>query len=174
MRILRGGSYLTAPAVKDSQLAVRNYVRPRVNQETGKKERHVPLASYEGPGTDVERRLKERVLPTTKVDRAAMNHDVSYFNIRSGLRDATLSVPEAKKKVREADNRLISEAKRNLITTNPANMGHAVAALAGIKTKEIAEDVGIIDKLQFVGKGKKKKDPLKQLRKEMIAKNLNL
>jgi len=111
--------------------------------------------------------LKERVLPTTKTDRAAEKHDITYFNVRSGLREATLSIPDAKKKIREADNRLISEAKHNLTNiTNPANVAHAAGAISGMKAKELAEDVGIIDKLKFVGKGKK--DPLKQLRKKMV------
>jgi len=146
--------------------SVRDYVPNRINEETGKLELQIPLANYVGPGTDVIRRVKEGVKPTTNVDAAAKQHDLDYYNIRTGLRNMTLSLPAAKEKVRESDNRLINEAKRNLITTNPINLAHAAAASSGIGLKKIAENIGIMDKLHYVGKGSR--DPLKRMRKQLL------
>lgn len=127
------------------------------------------------PGTDIVRRLNENILPTTQVDKAAMKHDITYYNVRDGLRSRTLTVPEAKKKIRESDNILIKEAKKNVISPlNPANSSHAVGAIVGMKAKTLAEDSGLIDELKFVGTGKMKKikgmpaDPLRKLRKAML------
>ena len=160
-------SILQIPEVKDSQLSYKNYVLPRINPEYNKYERHLPGANWAGPLSDVERRLEEKILPTTKVDRQTMIHDIQYHNIRSGLRRKTLSVPDAKKKIREADNELIQVAKKNLTNfTNPLNQSHAFGSLIGMKAKNLAEDMHILDELSYVGKGKK--DPLRRLRKEML------
>jgi len=162
--------HIITPNIPDKQLSVRNYVRPRINRETGNYEKHLPLASWIGPQSDVVRRLDEGVKPTTKVDRGAMRHDIDYYNIRSGLRKKAIAIPRAKQLARQSDNRLINTAKSNLISFNPVNSAHAAATLAGMKTKTIAEDIGKLDRLKFVGAGRVK-DPLRKMRAAMINKN---
>ena len=154
--------------------SIRDYVFPRRNQENGNYEKHAPFGNYIGPNTDVLRRIREGVKPTTETDAAAQRHDIAYYTIRQGLRKQTLSIPMAKEKTREADNRLLTDAKRNLRRKfgHPVEMAHASAALAGIGSKEMLEDAGILDPLKFIGKGKIK-DPLKKLRKEMTRKQKN-
>lgn len=149
--------------------SVKDYVFPRRNQENNAIEKHAPFGNYIGPNTDVMRRLKEGVKPTTDADAAAQRHDIAYYTIRQGLRNQTLALPVAKEKTREADNRLLTDAKRSMRRNfgRPVEMMHSAAALAGIGAKEALEDAGILDPMKFIGKGKIK-DPLKKLRKEMI------
>ena len=148
--------------------SIRDWVPPRINREEPGRilEKHAPLANFEGPGTDIMRRVKEGIKPTTNTDAAARQHDWAYYTIRSGLRKRTITIPTAKARTREADNRLIDVAKRNLNPLHPVEAGHAAAAIAGIKSKTLAEDAGLIDELKFVGKGTK--DPLKKLRKQLV------
>jgi len=168
MRTKIGGG-LNYPDYRDNELTIRNWVRPRRNTEDGNLELHAPLANYEGPGTDIQRRLREKIKPTSKTDRAAMRHDIDYYNVRAGLRNYLIGRPKAKTMIRNSDNRLIAEAKKNLSRSfNPVEKMHAAAALAGITAKNKAEDMGIIDELKFVGKGKK--DPLRKLKREFLLK----
>ena len=174
VRYTGGQQILTAPDVPDSDITIRNYVLPRRNRETGKIEKHMPLGNYIGPMTDVIRRLNEGVLPTTRVDRGAMNHDVAYYNIRTGLRNGTITIPKAEERVRQADNVLIAEAQKTVLAPlNATNSSHGIGAMTGMKLKKVAEDVGLLDPLKFIGKGKLRKikgvgkDPLSKLRKSM-------
>lgn len=156
--------------VPDRYISIRNYKLPRINPETNKYERHLPFANYIGPNTDIERRLDESIYPTTKTDRQAMHHDVDYFNIRSGLRKKIISKPLAAQLANQSDNRLISAARSNLRTLNPINATHAALTLSGMKTKQIAENIGAIDRLKFVGEGIPAKDPCKKMRQMMLKK----
>jgi len=147
-------------------MRIKNYIPPRINRENGKREMHFFAANYLGPNTDIMRRMKEQIKPTSSVDAAAKRHDLSYFNIRQMLRDKDIIPSLAKEKVRVADNLLIAEAERSKKGLfNPVNTAHAAAAITGMKSKKVAEDIGLLDELKFVGKGKK--DPLKKLRKSM-------
>jgi len=181
MRTLRGcGLYnievpgdLNAPHYNDNELRMKNHVPSRINQETNEREMHLPKASYIGPKTDIVKRLRERVKPTTRTDRGAMKHDVSYYNIRNRIRSGVYTHKDARSKIRESDNLLLQEARKNISNiTNPLNAFHGVSTSAGMKAKELAEDNGIIDKLKFVGEGKRKKkkrkiDPVAKLSRKM-------
>ena len=170
LNIVRGGE-LVPPNVPDGVLSYKNWIPPRINRESGRLEMHVPLGNYIGPGSDVIRRLAENVKPTTRADRAAQRHDIDYYNIRSGLRKTTLTHNQAREQVRQADNLLMKESRKGLTNiTNPLNQMHSAAALSGIKAKTIGEDVGVVDPLLFVGKGKCK-DPLAKMRKQMIRRH---
>lgn len=145
----------------------KNYIPPRINRENGKIERHLPLANFIGPNTDIVRRVQEKVIPTTATDMAARKHDLTYHAIREKLRDQTIIPSLAKKAVRAADNLLIQSAEKSKKGIfNPVNTAHAAATIVGMKSKTIAEDLNIIDELKYVGKGKR--DPLYKLRKEMM------
>ena len=157
------GSLLKMPQYGTTN--IENYVPPRINQETGKKENHIPLGNYAGPGTDIQRRLREGVRATTATDKAAQKHDIHFFNIRELLQDGDIDDKEAMKLVREADNVLIREAAKN-ISINPLNAAHSAAVTVGIKLKRWAEDKKFIDRLKFLGiQEDKTKTPLKHLRR---------
>jgi len=150
--------------------AARDYVKPYTS-----KEKHFFKANFIGPGTNIVKRVKENVKPMTKVDSAARQHDLDYYQFSkkaSRIDDKQLAelMPELKKDIRKSDNRLISAATEASKFPSglkaPLNFAHGVATKIGMKAKTIAEDLGVLDKLKFVDA---KKDPMKQLRKEMIG-----
>ena len=166
MRV-KGRGIMMPPTTSDEALSYKNWVKPRINRESGAWEKHLPFGNYVGPGTDIMRRIAEGVKPTTKTDRAAQRHDIDYYNIRSGLRKAVITPNQARSKVRQSDNLLMEEARRGITNiTNPLNWSHSAATLSGIKSKTIGENLNVIDPLLFVGKGVK--DPLAKLRRKMI------
>ena len=150
-------------------MSVKNYILPRRNpDQSNAYEKHLPGSNYIGPETDIVRRLNEKIIPTTQCDKAAMRHDIDYFNIRSKLRDAQIIPSMAKKAVRASDNLLIQAAtKAANDKTNLLNRTHGKLTAPAIKSKKIAENIGVLDPLKFVGKGK---DPLKKMRKALIGK----
>lgn len=49
---------------------------PRYVKPYDVQEKHLPECNYCGPGTNVTRRIKERVLPMNRLDRACKSHDI--------------------------------------------------------------------------------------------------
>lgn len=63
------------------------------------KEHHLPGYNFCGPGTNVTRRLSEKVQPVNRLDRACLAHDLDT-EIRGPRRART------KKQIRASDKRL--------------------------------------------------------------------
>ena len=148
--------------------SVRDWVPPRAG------ELHLPLGNYIGPGTDIRRRIREGVKPTTNTDAAARVHDIEYHNIGARLATGRISRAVAAKQVKASDNKLMKAALKSKLSLNPVENAHSTAAIAGILGKKGLQAVGAMDQLKFVGndqeeieggKKKKKKDPLSGLRK---------
>ena len=164
-KMLRGG------------FTIRDWVPPRKGPYG--LELHAPMANYEGPRTDIKRRLREGVRPTTHTDAAAKQHDIAYYNINQQLRNGAITKSQAWNKVKAADNALMKSAMVNKISINPVEHAHSNLALAGIAGKRLGQAVGVVPELAFVeaqgpyegelsGSGrkkKKKKDPVGGLRK---------
>ena len=157
--------------------SVKDYVPPRFGPFG--LELHAPLGNYIGPRTDIKRRLREGVKPTTHTDAAAQIHDRAYWNINQQLKNKSINKAQAWQKVKAADNALMRSAAYNKLSINPVEHAHSNLALAGIAGKRLGQAVGVIPELAFVesqgpyegelsGSGrkkKKKKDPVGGLRK---------
>jgi hypothetical protein len=115
-----------------------------------------------------------------------MKHDIDYHNIGSRLARGQITREQAKKLVRESDNRLLKRAAINKINPlnalNPVEHLHSTGAIAGMLGKKALEKVGLMDELKFVspkdedeltGSGKKKsrkKNLIKGLQKRFSKK----
>lgn len=132
---------------------------------------NLEVCSDGGPGTKVEMRLKRNDTGTSATDTACKQHDIDYSNIKTSLKSGRISKEEAEKRVRASDNKLLNASARSLLTDHsPLNALHATATQTGIRLKKLGEDVGIIDKTHYLGKGKgKDQDPAAKLR--MLAKH---
>lgn len=154
---------------------ITDYVPPRLNQN-GQLELHAPFANYMGPRTNIVRRVREHIKPTTASDAAAKKHDIQYHNIGVKLARGQINRQQAIAQVKASDNQLLRTAAINKLTgINPVNQLHATAALVGISGKKIAQGIGAMDELKFVGTqdgeilegGRKKKGRQKDLVKDL-------
>ena len=84
------------------------------------KEMHLPRMNYAGPGTDVFRRLREKVQPMNELDKACLAHDLDT-ETRGPRRART------KKAVRASDKRLERIAKRIAISSKTTKSEKALA-----------------------------------------------
>lgn len=165
--------------------SIRDYVPPRKGPYG--LELHAPLANFEGPRTDIVRRLREGVKPTTHTDAASKKHDIAYYNISQQLKRGVINKMQAYQKIKQADNSLMKSALVNKISVNPVEHLHSNLALAGMAGKRALQSLDVMPELSFVGtegqaepeltgtgkiKRKKKKDPVKGLRKRF--KNLKI
>lgn len=128
---------------------VFNWKPSRINEKTHKLEMHVPFANYEGPGTDIERRLREHIPPTSNTDAAAKQHDIAYHNIGVKLMKGQITREEAEKLIRNADKKITSAALKNTLSLNPVEKLHAVVGATGIIAKMAGEEAGVMDPLMF-------------------------
>jgi hypothetical protein len=149
------GRRSTALIVDGRGINIFGWVPPRFNQN-GKLELHVPFANYEGPRTDVKRRLQEGLQGTTNTDQAAKQHDITYYNVGVKLRRGEISRKQAEDLIRKADSKLMNKANGNLSSYNPLEKLHALAATSGMIAKTAAEDLNVMDPLKFVDAERKK------------------
>ena len=75
-----------------------------------RKERHLPGYNWAGPGTDVNRRLRNKVRPMNELDAACLQHDLDV-ETRGPQRAKT------KREIRASDKRL--ERKARAIAIRP-------------------------------------------------------
>lgn len=85
-------------------MGMPKYVRPY-----DAKEKHLPGMNYAGPGTNVNRRLRNKVQPMNALDRACLDHDLDT-EIRGPRR------AKSKRQIRASDKRLELRAKRIAIS----------------------------------------------------------
>lgn len=167
---------LAYPKIGDDDISIKGYVPPRINTDPlNEKKRsfefHVPLGNFCGPGTDIRRRLAEKVMPTSRVDRQCVSHDIDYWNARQMRREKKMTNGQLKKFVRDSDERLMAVAKYNIRhPTNIVDKMHGNLTFKGIKAKTIGEDLGLISPMKFIGgsKKKKRKDPARRLKKRLL------
>lgn len=76
-----------------------------------RRERHLPGYNFAGPGTDVNRRIRNKVQPMNALDRACLAHDLDV-ETRGPQRAKT------KAAIRASDKRLERVARRLAISPN--------------------------------------------------------
>lgn len=103
---------------------------------------HFPGYRYAGPGTDIWSNVSQDVNPVNKTDSAARDHDIQYELIG---KSSDLTPSEKKRLVRQADE-VFMDSLRGAETDLWGNK----LSRAAIRGKMIAEDLGLIDPLQFV------------------------
>lgn len=108
--------------------------------------------NYVGPFNRLDEEYIRTHPPTDKIDEGAMKHDLEYSRIAK-LRKAGTPKAEIERLIRVSDDEFLDNIKKHW-RTNPraAAMGYA-----GIKGKNVVEDVAGLDRNLFVGEGKKKK-----------------
>lgn len=84
------------------------------------KEKHLPGCNYCGPGTNVARRMQERVQPMNRLDRACKSHDLDT-ETRGPQRAKTA------KQFHASDRKLAREAKRIALDPNTNKRERALA-----------------------------------------------
>jgi hypothetical protein len=106
--------------------------------------------NYVGPFNRLDEEYLRTNPPMDKIDEGAMRHDLEYSRIAK-LRKAGASKAEVARLIRESDDEFLDNIKKHW-RTNPraAAMGYA-----GIKGKNVAEDVVGLDRNLFVGEGVK-------------------
>ena len=112
--------------------------------------------NYVGPFNRLDEEYLRTNPPMDKIDEGAMRHDLEYSRIAK-LRKAGASKAEVARLIRESDDEFLDNIKKHW-RTNPraAAMGYA-----GIKGKNVAEDVVGLDRNLFVGEGKASKKRMK-------------
>jgi len=113
------------------------------------KERGATLLTgthYVGPFNALSDEYVRTHPPTDKVDEGGLQHDRDYSHI-AGLRDSGKITPhEAKKLIRDSDNRFLNHVSEH----HQANPWASSLGYLGIKGKNILEDAGILDPNKFV------------------------
>ena len=99
--------------------------------------------NFEGPGTQVERRLSQNIQPIDGIDAAAKDHDITYtLDFQRRMKQGqTVS----KQEVQLADKRFVESVKKNK-KDNPL---FAAAIPPIFKAKEISENVGLLKHTAF-------------------------
>ena len=85
------------------------------------KEKHLPGCNYCGPGTNVNRRVRERVQPMTRLDQACFKHDLD-----TETRGPALAGRDPKK-LRASDMRLAKAAKAIALDKKTSKRERALA-----------------------------------------------
>lgn len=108
--------------------------------------------NYVGPWNRLDEEYIRTHPPTDKIDEGAMKHDLEYSRIAK-LRKAGTPKEEIERLIRVSDDAFLDNIKKHW-RTNPraAAMGYA-----GIKGKNVVEDVAGLDRNLFVGEGKRKR-----------------
>jgi hypothetical protein len=78
---------------------------PRYVPPYDRQEKHLPGMNYAGPGTDVNRRLRNKVQPMNALDAACLQHDLDT-EVRGPQR------AKSKRAIRASDKRLERKAYR--------------------------------------------------------------
>jgi hypothetical protein len=104
--------------------------------------------NYVGPFNRLDEEYIRTHPPTDKIDEGAMKHDLEYSRIAK-LRKAGTPKEEIERLIRVSDDAFLDNIKTHW-RTNPraAAMGYA-----GIKGKNVVEDVAGLDRNLFVGEG---------------------
>lgn len=113
-------------------------------------ENHIPLktpngirlASYAGPGTHIEERIKKGIEPLTSTDKAAKAHDLRYLLAKN------------ENDIRNADNKLIKATEK--INNGKLPKDYKINTFAvrnAMKAKKFGEDIGVFGKDTFTKTG---------------------
>lgn len=85
------------------------------------KEKHLPGCNYCGPGTNVNRRVRNRVKPMSRLDKACLSHDLD-----TEVRGPALAGRDPKK-LRASDMRLARAAKKIALDKKTSKRERALA-----------------------------------------------
>ena len=116
------------------------------DNEQFKGENHIPLktpngiklASYAGPGTHIEERIKKGIKPLTSTDTAAEAHDLRYLFAKD------------EKDIRDADNKLIKATKKIDKGKLPKDSKiNTFAVRNAMRAKKFGEDIHIFGRDTF-------------------------
>jgi hypothetical protein len=113
------------------------------------KERGTTLLTnshYIGPFNSLTPEYIRTHPPKDPVDTGAMFHDFDYSRIAKQRNSGKISNKEASDLIRESDKRFLSNTAKNF-RHNPIGAG---LGYLGIKGKNILEDIGVLDRNQFV------------------------
>jgi len=165
---MRGGMSLYPFRSAVSSWVANTGMVPNYRGTVSPPENHMLFCNFMGPGTQIDKRIARGDKGTTASDEAAKTHDIAYRDLSKDIREGKANPIEVARRVRRADNKLISDiAKGRETDKSLLNAVHSIAGTSGMNIKKIAENVGVLSPGAFVGKGSKatKVDPAHRLRK---------
>lgn len=127
-------------------------LKKEYNEIKDKGAAYLTGTNYVGPFNRLDDEYIRTHPPTDKIDEGAMKHDLEYSRIAK-LRKAGTPKAEIERLIRASDDAFLENIKKHY-RTNPRA---AIMGYAGIKGKNVAEDVVGLDRNLFVGEGKKSK-----------------
>jgi hypothetical protein len=114
-------------------------------------ELHIPLNSYAGPGTNVQKRwIQRRLHGTNPVDEQARHHDIQYSNLGALRSRGRITQAQLEKGVQNSDKQLLAVAKNNLYGINPLTTTTGQLVTAGILGKIGLQKLNILNKSAFI------------------------
>ena len=130
-------------------------IKSKYNEIKDKGAAYLTGTNYVGPFNRLDEEYIRTHPPTDLIDEGAMRHDLEYSRIAK-LRKEGAPKAEIERLIRVSDDAFLDNIKKHW-RTNPraAAMGYA-----GIKGKNVVEDVAGLDRNLFVGEGMKKRKKL--------------
>ena len=128
--------------------ALKNYLPPGYNSVDKTFEKHLPLGSYTGPGTNIQKRwLQKGLHGTTYIDEGARHHDIQYYNL--GLLKAQKKITDQmlNKGIWNADNQLVKKA--SIFSRNPINAMQSALVIPAVRGKQGLQSMGVFNKAAF-------------------------
>lgn len=125
-------------------------LKKEYNEIKDKGAAYLTGTNYVGPFNRLDDEYIRTHPPTDKIDEGAMKHDLEYSRIAK-LRKAGTPKAEIERLIRVSDDAFLDNIKKHY-RTNPRA---AIMGYAGIKGKNVVEDVVGLDRNLFVGEGMK-------------------
>ena len=153
---------------------IRNLARkatcPKATKPLFDGENHDPCANFSGPNTQIEKRLQRGDKPVNYTDSVAMQHDINYMTIGNKLKQGVIDKTQAGAMTRQADMTMI-EGLKHVPKGKGSFYNKAEQKLTKqiIQSKMKLEDVGVLDKTKFIGKGEKPQHKLRKLATQMTT-----
>ena len=136
--------------ISDKASSVYNAVKDTVgNVYNTIKDRGATLLTgthYVGPFNRLDPEYLISHPPTDKVDASALAHDFDYSRIAASRDAGKISPAEAKRMIRESDERFIENTRKH----QQENPWAATLGRLGIQAKNRLEDIGWLNPNQFV------------------------
>ena len=113
-------------------------------------ENHAPCANFCGPGTRVYDRIARGDKPVNSADAACKQHDLDYAKSEEDQRAGKLTREQMKRRVREADDRMLKSVARTKGEGGLMSRFHHAVGKQVISAKKKLEDAGVLDPQKFV------------------------
>lgn len=114
---------------------------------------HIHGANFIGPGTETLERIKHGVKPTTRIDAAAMMHDLDYIRIGALLDQGEITNNEARRMVRMSDKSLMDIVNKRFPNESLQEQYQRKVINFFMFGKDVMERISIWDRLKFLGRG---------------------